>query len=135
MSAFIRILETEHAAIMDMLKRVLRKGVHTVEGRNELTEANELLCNHLKKEDEILYPALWDISKNDVDLFDLLNTFEKEMKSLTHYCKIFFKEYSISGGGIDFLKDFDKLYLLLQKRIKNEELYLYPKYKEKEQNK
>ncbi len=135
MNDFIRVLETEHAAIMDMLKRVLRKGVHTVEGRNELTEANELLCNHLKKEDEILFPALRDISKNDVDLFDLLNTFEKEMKSLTRYCKNFFEKYSVYGGGIDFLKDFDKLYSLLWKRIKNEELYLYPKYKEKGQNK
>lgn len=135
MNDFIRVLETEHAAIMDMLKRVLRKGVHTVEGRNELTEANELLYNHLKKEDEILFPALRDISKNDVDLFDLLNTFEKEMKSLTPYCKNFFEKYSVYGGGIDFLKDFDKLYSLLWKRIKNEELYLYPKYKEKEQNK
>ncbi|MEN8155148.1 MAG: hemerythrin domain-containing protein [Acidobacteriota bacterium] len=135
MKDLIRVLENEHVAIMDMLNAVRRKGVHTVEGRNELTEASELLCDHIKKEDEFLYPALHKFSNSDADLSELLSGFEKDIKNLSSFCKKFFKKYSISGGGIEFLSDFDKLYSLLSKRIHNEELYLYTKYKEKEQMK
>lgn len=125
---FIDQLTQEHTAILAHLQEVKRQGIHTMEGRNALMAAKDLLCQHLKNEDEKLYPYLKQKSKNDPKIKKMIAEFVEEMKKATQFCQAFFNKYAISGGGIEFFRDFEKLYELLQNRIRKEEAILYPVY-------
>jgi len=129
MNNFIEQLRKEHTQILDHLQEVKKLGVHTMEGRNVLMAAKDLLCQHLKNEDEKLYPKLKKDAEDDKKLKKIITLFINEMKKTTQFCEVFFEKYSICGGGIEFLRDFEKLYNLLKNRILKEETILYPKYK------
>lgn len=129
---YIKQLKKEHIGILAHLQEVKKQGVHTMEGRNALMTSKDLLCQHLKNEDEKLYPELKRVAKNDKKLKEMITEFIEEMKEATKFCQAFFEKYSIGGGGIEFLRDFEKLYDLLKNRIQKEETVLFPKYKELE---
>lgn len=126
---FIEELKEEHTQILAHLREVKKQGVHTMEGRNSLMAAKDLLCQHLKNEDDKLYPDLKRAAKDDKKLKKMVALFINEMKKASKFCEAFFKKYAISGGGIEFFQDFEKLYSLLQNRIQKEESILYPEYK------
>ena len=127
---FIEELKEEHQSIIDRLLKVKRLGVHTMEGRSELIEIKEILLMHLQKEDDRLYPALREVAGKDKNIKHFLDTFEGEMKKISAFSIAFFNKYSVDGGGIEFLRDFDKLRTSLEDRIQREESMLYEKYEE-----
>lgn len=128
MSDFIDELKNEHQSILKRLMNVKRLGQHTMEGRSELNRAKKELLMHLEKEDEQLYPALEERAEGDRELKEMLDPFEDEMKEITAFSIKFFKKYSIGGGGIEFFRDFDRLFNLLRDRIQKEESLLFEKY-------
>jgi hypothetical protein len=128
--SFLDQLKQEHTQILAHLQAVKKQGIHTMEGRNALMAAKDLLCQHLKNEDEKLYPELKKAAKNSLKLKKMITEFIEDMKKATQFCQAFFKKYAISGGGIEFFRDFEKLYELLQNRIRKEEAILYPEYHE-----
>ena len=130
MGKFIEELKEEHTSIIDRLLKVKQLGVHTMEGRNELMETKKILLMHLEKEDDKLYPALRIAAEGDQRLKGFLDTFENEMKKISAFCIEFFTKYAVGGGGIEFLRDFDKLRSSLEERIQKEESILYEKYEE-----
>jgi hypothetical protein len=111
----------EHESLNHRLNNVKRLGVHTMEGRNELMDAKEQLLNHLKADDEALCPELEKNAVNNDKLVELVDTFKSETRELVEFCNNFFNKYAIYGGGIDFLRDFDKLEGSLVQQIKDEE--------------
>lgn len=125
-SNFFNQLKEEHQVILNTLMEVKKLGVHTMEGRNALTSAKDLLCLHFKKEDELLYPALKKAPFQDKNKQQIIQLFVDEMKEVTRFCENFFSKYAISGGGIEFLHDFERLYSLLKTRLQKEESFLFP---------
>ncbi len=125
---FLNQLEDEHRKILEILWEVKKQGVHTMDGRNSLTAAKDLMCMHFKKEDEILYPALKEAIKKNPEKQNIIETLIEDMKEVTDFCQSFFEKYTIGGGGIEFLRDFEKLYKMLESRLKKEETILYPNY-------
>lgn len=130
MFEFIEELKKEHKSIINRLLKVKHLGVHTMEGRNALMETKKLLTMHLEKEDKELYPAFRQAAERDRNLKQLLDPFEDEMKKISEFCIEFFDKYTIGGGGIEFFRDFDKLYRLLENRIQKEETILFAEYEE-----
>lgn len=124
-STFFDKLKDEHRVILETLMDIKKMGVHTMEGRNTLTAAKDLLCRHFKKEDELLYPALKKSSRQDKNKQQIIKAFIDEMEQVTRFCEYFFNKYSVSGGGIEFLRDFNRLYSQLENRLQKEERILF----------
>lgn len=131
MTGFIEELRHEHAEIIRRLRAVKRMGVHTMEGRNHLSELKTFLCDHIEKEDRKLYPVLKDRVAGDPELKEHIEAFEEEIMQMSSLCKKFFETYATGGGGIEFLTAFDKLHHSLESRIKREEEILFQKYEER----
>jgi iron-sulfur cluster repair protein YtfE (RIC family) len=128
MLKLLDVLKEEHEVILENLLAVKRYGVHTMEGRNQLMTAKRLLLDHLEKEDHHLYPELNKAAESDLELRERLDKYEQEMSDITEYCIHFFEKYSVGGGGIEFLMDFEKLKKALENRIQKEEKILYVRF-------
>lgn len=113
--------------ILDTLMEVKKLGVHTMEGRNALTAARDLLCRHFQKEDELIYPEMRKAAGGDEKKQQVIREFIEEMKQITEDCEAFFERYTMSGGGIEFMRDFDRLYSQLKSRLDKEENILFSK--------
>jgi iron-sulfur cluster repair protein YtfE (RIC family) len=124
-SQFFNQLKQEHRLILDTLLEVKKLGVHTMEGRNALTAARDLLCRHFQKEDELIYPEMRKAAGEDPDKQKIIREFIEEMKEITHDCFAFFDKYTMSGGGFEFMRDFDRLYNELESRLKKEQSILF----------
>ncbi len=128
MSATIEDLKKQHEEILEQLSEVKRYGVHTMEGRNQLMSAKKKLLAHLEGEDSHMYPELELAAEHDTELAEMLTNFHREMQEITEYCLAFFEKYSVAGGGIEFLRDFENLQAALKNRIEKEEHILYARY-------
>ena len=73
MAGFIEELKEEHRVILHHFENIQRMGVHTMEGRNELTDARDYLLAHLEKEDTRLYPALRLMAPKHPSLKEILD--------------------------------------------------------------
>lgn len=129
MKPFIDELSKEHEEIIQRLQKAKLLGVHTMEGRNYLSETRNLLISHLDKEDDTLFPTLRKAAKIDKRLEHQLNIFDDEMQGISQFCVRFFEKYEANGGGVEFLRDFDLLAKSLENRINKEETVLYAHYR------
>ena len=111
--------------ILDTLKEVKKLGVHTMEGRNALTAAKNLLCRHFQKEDELIYPEMKKAAGGDQKKQRIIREFIEEMRQITEECEAFFAKYTMSGGGFEFMRDFDRMYNQLKSRLEKEESILF----------
>jgi len=123
--SLISILKKEHVDITGALDRTSKVGIGTKEGQSELFKAKNLLLNHLKKEDEKLYPILNEAAKNNEHLRRTLKSFAEDMDKISAAALSFFDKYATGGSGIEFAKDFGGLYSKLSMRIRKEETILY----------
>jgi hypothetical protein len=129
MSKLLEEFKSEQEAITDLLNKIKRLGVHTMEGRNELLEARDQLCKHLNRQIKELYPEVKKQAEQDPELKNYVEDFENEMKGISTFCRDFFKKYSLGGGGIEFFRDFEKLKNEIEKSIQEEEDLLTQKEK------
>ncbi len=130
MSKLVDELKKDHSVITETLTNVKELGVTSEEGQKILLAAKSGLLAHLKKEDEHLYPVLNKAAESDVDLKRTLDMFAKDMDEISKGALEFFDKYSTGGSGIEFAKDFGKLFGTLSTRIRKEETTLYKKYDE-----
>jgi len=128
MSALIDEFKREHSGIVAILNEVKKLGIHSDEGRSKLISAKKYLLEHLKKENEKLYPVLRKESEHNKDLQNELDMFAIDPEHLTRVVHEFFDDYS--GGTIDkdFKINFESLVAALNARIRNEEEALYQEY-------
>jgi len=120
MSQILEAFHIEQAAINKLLSTLQRLGVHTMEGRNQLLEAKDKLLVHLKKQVDELYPQLEKASQEDPNLKPILENLRTEMKEISTFCVEFFEKYAEKGGGIEFLRDFERLQSTIESRIEEE---------------
>jgi len=130
MSKLVDELKKEHSIIVETLNKVRSLGITTEEGQNTLLAAKSGLLAHLKKEDEQLYPVLKNAAESDANLKRTLDLFAKDMDEISKAVLRFFDKYSKGGSGIEFAKDFGRLYGTLSQRISKEENIIYKRYDE-----
>ena len=130
MSALIDEFKREHAEILAILKDVKRLGIHSEEGRSKLMSAKGHLLEHLKKENEQLYPDLKKEAEDNKTLQDELDIFAIDPEYLSRVAIEFFDRYSGGATEKDSEINFESLYAAINARIRNEEETLYQEYEE-----
>ncbi len=130
MNRLIAELKNEHTYLVETLHKIKDQLITTKEGQETLRSAKEAFLQHLKKEDEKLYPVLLKEGEKDLELQKTVNKFIEEMEEVSKATIDFFDKYF--GGGDDdrYAADFARLYIKLSRRIKNEEEIIYKKYNE-----
>ena len=129
MSKLIEDLTKEHALIVDVFKKVKELGVGSKEGKDKLLLAKKGLLGHLKKEDEELYPVLKKAAEADKGLKRTLEVFAQDMGEISKFALDFFEKYSQGeSSGVEFAKDFGRLFIVLGGRVRKEEGILYAAY-------
>jgi len=96
-----------------------------------LRKSKNILIQHLKVEDEFLYPAL--LKSKNKEIRETAKKFAVEMKQISEKTMSFFEKYAalkvedISASD-DFRIDLSIIITIIRKRISVEETDLYPLY-------
>lgn len=128
MSELIEELKQEHLEILATLNKANEIGISAAEVQTILLSAEASLLSHLRKEDEQFYPVLRKEAENSKELRNTLDLFAMDMENVTRSAQEFFYKYSEGVLGKDFVGDFEKLFIAIGTRIKNEEEVLYDEY-------
>lgn len=128
MSMLVERLKKEHVAIVNVLNKIKELGVGSKEGRDVLRSARTALLAHLKIEDEQLYPPMKKEAETNGTLKSVLGVFARDMETISKEALSFIDKYAAGGSGLEFAKDFGRLYINLNQRIRKEESTLYPEY-------
>ena len=133
MSALIEEFKNEHSKIIDTLKEVKELGILSEEGQAKLISVKESLLEHLKKEDERLYPVLKKEAEHDKKLKELLDVFASDMENVSKVVMEFFDKYSEEVIDSTVSGEFENLLAAFRNRLRNEEDILYEEYEKKDQ--
>lgn len=128
MVALIEELKKEHAHILDMLNEIIRLGIRGEDAQKVLKAMKSDLLEHLKKEDELLYPVFKEKAAHRKELQRLLETAPRDMEAITHFAFEFFDKYSSGGSGLEFEGDLKILMATIRNRILNEENIFFEEY-------
>ena len=133
MSALINEFKKDHTKILDTLKEIKELGVLSEEGQAKLISAKESLLEHLKKEDELLYPVLRKEAEHNEKLKELLDVFAKDMENVSRVVMDFFDKYSEDVIDSAVTDEFEQLFAAFRNRIRHEEDILYEEYEKLDQ--
>jgi len=128
MTDLISELKSEHALIASMLNKVNSLGIFSKEGQDVLLQAKNGLLAHLSKEDHELYPKMKKEAEKNPELERTLGVFAKDMQDISKTALDFFDKYQSGGSGIEFARDFGRLFSVLNMRIGREERILFPEF-------
>ena len=128
MPKLIQELKEEHVFIAETLSKLKDFGISSQERLEIMIAAKRSLLEHLKKEDEQLYPALNRLAESDADLNRTLEVFAKDMNAISKAVLVFFEKYSAGGSGTEFAKDFGWIIAKLSKRLISEEEVICTRY-------
>ncbi len=128
MSALIDEFKKDHSEIIDTLKEIKELGVLSEEGQAKLISAKESLLEHLKKEDELLYPVLRKEAEHNEKLKELLDVFAKDMENVSRVVMDFFDKYSEDVIDSTVTDEFEHLFAAFRNRIRHEEDILYEEH-------
>lgn len=131
MSELVKKLKMDHAKIAFFFSEILEFGVTSEEGQKRLLDTKATLLAHLKKEDDELYPVLWEKAESNHRLKLKLEAFANDAGNVTSAILAFFEKYAGGQHG-DLEFDFNEAYLILIKRILAEENELFPEYEQSE---
>ena len=128
MSALIEEFKREHSEILAILNEVKELGILSKEGQTKLISAKESLLAHIKKEEEQFYPVLRKEAEINKELESILDLLAVSMMDASRVALEFFDKYSRGVSEKEFPKEFENLFVALDKRIRNEEDILFPVY-------
>jgi iron-sulfur cluster repair protein YtfE (RIC family) len=128
MSKLLEELKSEHKVILDILGQAKTRGISSRAGQEKLISARDLLMAHMRKEDEMYYPALRRAAENDRELKILLDYFVKDMEDVSKMAMRLFDRYAQGGDEAAFAGEIKLLYLTLKDRILTEEETLFEKF-------
>jgi len=121
-------LKADHVRLAEKINEAKNTGLSSGAGRQLLISIKNDLLDHLKKEDEKLYPKLHELGARDVEIKRVLDSFAKDMEAITQFALSFFDKYTRESSSIDFYKDIGRLLAALSDRIRKEEGVLYAIY-------
>jgi iron-sulfur cluster repair protein YtfE (RIC family) len=123
-------LKSEHKVLLEEFEKIKQLGGYTPEGKSILFNCKNLLLEHLKKEDELLYPVLKQTGVKDNSIMELADSYISEMNSISERAIKFFDVYEREDDDVDFVVAVEFLLSSLKNRISREEAVLYKKYEE-----
>ncbi len=132
MSKLINELKKDHIKITGILYELKKNGATSAKGIESLLESKTALLAHLNKEDEQLYPPLYEKAQSDSPLRRRLDAFGTEMEKITEFVLDFYQKYS-TNENIDeseFLHDVTTLIVALKDRIMKEEVAIFKAYEQ-----
>ena len=128
MSTLVDELKDDHKVIVSYLESARNcYGTNPDLARQKLFLAKETLLKHLKKEDEVLYPALNKEGQKNSQLKNYLDVFAKDMEKISALAIKFFEKYK-DRISPDFSDDFATISFELKQRIGKEERVLYKEF-------
>lgn len=133
MSKLVDELKNDHSVLSETLKKIKSLGISSADGQEMLLAAKSGLLTHLKKEDEQLYPVLYNAAKSDANLKQTLDFFAKDMDVISKTAFGFFDKYSEGGSGLEFAEDCGQLFATFSQRLRKEEDIIYAEYDKLEQ--
>ncbi len=133
MSALIDEFKKDHSEIIDTLKEIKELGVLSEEGQAKLISVKESLLEHLKKEDELLYPVLKKEAEHNKKLKELLDVFAADMENVSRIVMEFFDKYSEEVTDNAAPEAFEELFAAFRNRLRNEEDILYEEHEKIDQ--
>ncbi len=128
MSALTEELKREHSEIVAILNEVKGLDILSKEGHAKLLSAKERFLTHLKKEDRHLYPVLIKEANDNKLLEGTLVLLAIDMMDVSRVVQEFFDKYSRGVSGKELQKEFENLFVVLDKRVRSEEDILYDEY-------
>jgi hypothetical protein len=123
-TTLIPALRHDHVQMRDLLETARRHGVSSPEGQHYLKQARDLIVEHLRREDSLLYPALRGCAETQA----LADTYANEMQELSREILAFFDGMQHEHDDLVFARGFGKVMGTLNKRWTREEVRLYPAY-------
>jgi PAS domain S-box-containing protein len=126
----IDTLKKEHKEIQEILEKIKESDKIGEKEIALLIKSKTIILNHLKKEDDKLYPVLKLIAKTDDSLKQTLKVFGKEMEGITGFVISFYDKYSDveQFDKKSFYKDLSKFIVTFNDRVQKEEMILYKVY-------
>ncbi len=128
MSVLIEELKKEHSEIVATLNEAKELGISSKEGQAKLMFAKVSLLAHIKKEEEQFYPVLRKEAKINKELESILDLLAVGMMDASRVALEFFDKYSRGVSRKEFPEEFENLFEVIGKRIRNEEDILFPVY-------
>lgn len=126
MEPLMQRLLAEHAEILGTLDRVRHEGLAAPASQAAVAGLHPLLVMHLAQEDEHVYPALRELSRERAHLGIILTELEEEQVELKRGIDAFFQAWADGRrGGVACAADFGRLAADLRRRIHREEATLY----------
>ncbi len=95
----IRELKKEHSVIIDVINKIKKLGIGSKEGNELALSAKRNILNHIKKEDEKLYPVLRKAVKSNRKLEEILDVFARNTGAVSDTVFHFFDNYSTKAGN------------------------------------
>jgi len=122
----------EHKQMLHFFEEIQKIGLSSEQKFDLLIKIKDLLLNHLKKEDNYLYPPLTDKAKSDAFLQIKLKTFGSEMDNITAWVNDFYEKYTSPAdlSKPSYPKDIAYFLFTLKNRIMKEEISIYKAYDE-----
>jgi hemerythrin-like domain-containing protein len=128
MSELISILKDEHQKIKDLLSNVYEYVGSESKKIDFVNQLDNLVTEHLRKEENELYPFLKEEAKEDNSLKNKMDAFlnnREEIKSFTLY---YIDKYSKGNFDDKFSGDTAKLLSSLRQCMIKEEVSIYSEY-------
>lgn len=129
MTEFIRSLKDDHIVIMVLLQKIQKNTKLTIEERKSyLLTVKTLFNNHLRIEDEKLYPELKKMATANNSVIETVDEFTVGLDRIGLILTNFFNKSEKDLENIHRSSDYSKIIKLLEVRISKEEELLYPLY-------
>ncbi|MBF0194707.1 MAG: hemerythrin domain-containing protein [Magnetococcales bacterium] len=130
---FIEKLKEEHGVVVELLDKIGATKPGDENFRQNMTQCEEILIQHVIKEDSKIHPALEKAAEKNKKLSKRLKRTSDEMAEVTLCAVLFFQKYSKdtalkSKKKNRFTTDFKNLRKVLIERVKVEENYLFSEY-------
>jgi hypothetical protein len=123
-------LKDDHRQILGILSEVKKLGIGSRAGREKLLAAKALLLSHIRKEDELFYPALHQEAERNDGLKHTLKYFFDDMEQVSRKAMDLFDKYAGDAFADEFAGEIKLLYMMLKDRIRTEEEVLFKKYEQ-----
>lgn len=130
MNEYIKSWKAQHVAIMNFLNSAVNLDIRSKAGQEKMREAKNMILNHLKSEDEVLYPMVKKVARERVSIERMLEMFAKEMDELAPKVVEFFKEYEENPAANGNSFKLNEIITLLKIRIHKEENIFIEQYED-----
>ncbi|MBF0444217.1 MAG: hemerythrin domain-containing protein [Magnetococcales bacterium] len=130
---FIKKLKEEHKIVIKLLDKIGSTKPGSNEFLEKMSQCEEVLIQHVAKEDCEIHPALEKAGEKNKKLGKLIKQTSDEMAEVTLCVVLFFQKYTgntIQGSKKKdrFTADFKNLRKVLLERVKVEENYLFSEF-------